>query len=228
MCTSPLVARQMLGNIISLLSLLGNGLVNTFPQQWMHAKIELLDACICGSVCVTPLSLHGTNSVKTFPRQRRIFGGLVFRMFHVVSKESRQLVHIRTSCLRKRLLQTTDGRCEDTIILDLNEILCEVCTACCCLKLWSNIGHLWTRSRNCKFHKLAVDFKLSLATVSFSRKILLDLLPGEIDVLEEIPLNDTFSTTNPIWPDLGLSPGRRGGKPATNRLRYSTVSAPWC
>jgi hypothetical protein len=25
---------------------------------------------------------------------------------------------------------------------------------------------------------------------------------------------------NPIWPDPGLNPGRRGGKPATNRLSY--------
>jgi hypothetical protein len=26
----------------------------------------------------------------------------------------------------------------------------------------------------------------------------------------------TLSTTNPTWPDPGLNPGRRGGKPATN------------
>jgi hypothetical protein len=26
----------------------------------------------------------------------------------------------------------------------------------------------------------------------------------------------TLSTTNPTWPDLGLNPGRRDGKPATN------------
>jgi UDP:flavonoid glycosyltransferase YjiC (YdhE family) len=29
-----------------------------------------------------------------------------------------------------------------------------------------------------------------------------------------------LSTTNPIWPDPGSNPGRRGGKPATNRLSY--------
>jgi hypothetical protein len=28
----------------------------------------------------------------------------------------------------------------------------------------------------------------------------------------------TLSTTNPIRPDLGSKPGRRGGKPVTNRL----------
>jgi hypothetical protein len=30
----------------------------------------------------------------------------------------------------------------------------------------------------------------------------------------------TLSTTNPTWPDLVSNPGRRGGKPATNRLSY--------
>jgi hypothetical protein len=33
----------------------------------------------------------------------------------------------------------------------------------------------------------------------------------------------TLSTTNPIWPDLGSNPGRRGGKPAINRLGYGTA-----
>jgi hypothetical protein len=33
----------------------------------------------------------------------------------------------------------------------------------------------------------------------------------------------TLSTTNLTWPDLGSNPGRRGGKPATNRLRYGTA-----
>jgi hypothetical protein len=35
--------------------------------------------------------------------------------------------------------------------------------------------------------------------------------------------NDTFSTTDPTWADLGSNPGRRGGKPATNRLSYGTA-----
>jgi hypothetical protein len=30
--------------------------------------------------------------------------------------------------------------------------------------------------------------------------------------------NATLFTTNPAWPDPGSNPGRRGGKPATNRL----------
>jgi hypothetical protein len=34
----------------------------------------------------------------------------------------------------------------------------------------------------------------------------------------------TLSTTNPTWPDPGLNPGRRGGKPATNRFSYGAAS----
>jgi hypothetical protein len=33
----------------------------------------------------------------------------------------------------------------------------------------------------------------------------------------------TLPTTNPTWPDPGSNPGRRGGKPATNRLSYCTA-----
>jgi hypothetical protein len=33
----------------------------------------------------------------------------------------------------------------------------------------------------------------------------------------------TLSTTNPTWPDTGLNPGRRGGKPATNRFSYGAA-----
>jgi hypothetical protein len=33
----------------------------------------------------------------------------------------------------------------------------------------------------------------------------------------------TLSTKNPTWPDPDLNPGRRGGKPATNRLSYGAA-----
>jgi hypothetical protein len=33
----------------------------------------------------------------------------------------------------------------------------------------------------------------------------------------------TLSTINPTWPDPGSNPGRRGGKPATNRLSYGAT-----
>jgi hypothetical protein len=32
-----------------------------------------------------------------------------------------------------------------------------------------------------------------------------------------------LSTTNPTWTDPGWNPGRRGGKPATNRLSYGAA-----
>jgi hypothetical protein len=36
----------------------------------------------------------------------------------------------------------------------------------------------------------------------------------------------TLSTTNPTRPDPGLNPGRRGGKPAINRLSFDTANGP--
>jgi hypothetical protein len=35
----------------------------------------------------------------------------------------------------------------------------------------------------------------------------------------------TLSITNATWPDLGSNPGRRGGKPAANRLSYGTADS---
>jgi hypothetical protein len=49
-------------------------------------------------LCI-PLSLLGNNSVKTFPRQRRIGGGVVFYAVGVVWKESRRFVLPKTSFL---------------------------------------------------------------------------------------------------------------------------------
>jgi hypothetical protein len=46
---------------------------------------------------------------------------------------------------------------------------------------------------------------------------------GEIEVLGENLPSATFSTTNLTWTDMGSNPGRRGGKPATNRLSCCTV-----
>jgi hypothetical protein len=47
---------------------------------------EVLDACVCGFVCVSPL---GINSVETFPRQRRNVGGVVFYVACIITKESK-------------------------------------------------------------------------------------------------------------------------------------------
>jgi hypothetical protein len=93
---------------VSLHSVLGNGSVTTFQQQRTHATIDkFLNALfsirsvsyqrrVCGSLW-SPLSLLDNNSVKTFPRERRIVGGVVFYAARVVSKESRRLVLPRTS-----------------------------------------------------------------------------------------------------------------------------------
>jgi hypothetical protein len=46
---------------------------------------------------------------------------------------------------------------------------------------------------------------------------------GKPKYLEKTCPSATLSTTNPTWPDLGSNPGRRGGKPASNRLSYGTA-----
>jgi hypothetical protein len=49
-------------------------------------------------------------------------------------------------------------------------------------------------------------------------------LTGETEVLEEnLPQRHFCPSKNPTWPDPGLNPGRRGGKPATNRLSYGAA-----
>jgi hypothetical protein len=49
-------------------------------------------------------------------------------------------------------------------------------------------------------------------------------LAGETEVLgENLPSRHFCPSQNPTWPDPGLNPGRRGGKPATNRLSYGAA-----
>jgi hypothetical protein len=44
-------------------------------------------------------------------------------------------------------------------------------------------------------------------------------LAGETEVLgENLPQRHFFPSQNPTWPEPGLNPGRRGGKPAINSL----------
>jgi hypothetical protein len=50
-------------------------------------------------------------------------------------------------------------------------------------------------------------------------------LVGETEVLgENLPQRHFCPSQNPTWPDPSLNPGRRGGKPATNRLSYGAAS----
>jgi hypothetical protein len=49
-------------------------------------------------------------------------------------------------------------------------------------------------------------------------------LAGETEVLEEnLPQRHFCPSQIPTIPDPGLNPGRRGGKPATNRLSYGAA-----
>jgi hypothetical protein len=49
-------------------------------------------------------------------------------------------------------------------------------------------------------------------------------LAGETEVLgENLPQRHFCPSQNPTIPDPGLNPGRRGGKPATNRLSYGAA-----
>jgi hypothetical protein len=62
---------------------------------------------------------------------------------------------------------------------------------------------------------------LDLPRVSVRMETLVEWrLTGEAEVLGENLSTATLSTTNPTCPDLGANPGRRDGKPATNRLSY--------
>jgi hypothetical protein len=49
-------------------------------------------------------------------------------------------------------------------------------------------------------------------------------LAGETDVLgENLPQRHFCPPQNLTWPDPGLKPGHRRGKPATNRLNYGAT-----
>jgi hypothetical protein len=51
-------------------------------------------------------------------------------------------------------------------------------------------------------------------------------LAGETEVLgENLPQRHFRPSQNPTWADPGLNPGRRGAKPATNRLSYGAVKS---
>jgi hypothetical protein len=51
-------------------------------------------------------------------------------------------------------------------------------------------------------------------------------LAEETEVLgENLPQRHFRPSQNPTWPDPGLNPTRRGGKPATNRLSYGAASS---
>jgi hypothetical protein len=63
---------------------------------------------------------------------------------------------------------------------------------------------------------------LFLPRVIVRMQNLVEWMAGETEVLGE-NLPRRHFTTNPTWPDPGLIPGRRSGKPATNRFSYGAA-----
>jgi hypothetical protein len=50
---------------------------------------------------------------------------------------------------------------------------------------------------------------------------------GKPEYSEKTCPSAALFTADPTWPDLGSNPGRRGGKPATNRQSYGTAFGFW-
>jgi hypothetical protein len=85
---------------VSVILFLGKGSVNYIPPFIARQRVgkhipakkntrsnrRIAGQCVCGSVCVSPMSLLGKNLMKTFNRQRRIVGGVVFYSVCVVSQ----------------------------------------------------------------------------------------------------------------------------------------------
>jgi hypothetical protein len=55
-------------------------------MSFFYAVRVLAKDSLCIFLC-NPISVNGNNSVKTFPRQRIIVGGIVFYAILVVSSE---------------------------------------------------------------------------------------------------------------------------------------------
>jgi hypothetical protein len=66
-----------------------------------------------------------------------------------------------------------------------------------------------------------LDYCSLLRMITMMENLVEWRLTGETEVLVKKTLPSvTLSTTNPTWPDPGSNPGRLGGKPATNSLKY--------
>jgi hypothetical protein len=93
LCVFPIVARQRLGEYFPR----GN-------EELLEASSSIQSVCISESslwVCHSiSLSLLNNNSLNTCPRQRTAVVGVVFYAVLVVSKESRRLADIGTTCYK--------------------------------------------------------------------------------------------------------------------------------
>jgi hypothetical protein len=110
MCMRSIVARRWLGKHVPAAT-------NTRNSMRIVGRL-----CLC-----ILLSLLGINSVKTFPRQRRIIRGVVFFEVRVVSKESRRLVLTRTCCCYYFHIHTEYGE----VLLTRGQCTQEDTTLCC-------------------------------------------------------------------------------------------------
>jgi hypothetical protein len=94
MCIPSVVVRQRPAKSISP-SIVRKRLSKHVPATTNTRNNKRIVGCVCLWICLRvciPLSFVGNNSVETFPRQQRNFGGVVFQSVHVVSKECRRLV----------------------------------------------------------------------------------------------------------------------------------------
>jgi hypothetical protein len=85
MCILPIVARQWRGKYIPAATNTRNN--TRIVEHGIFFAVRVIKESLWVSLCI-PLSLLGNNSVKTFPRQRIIFGGAIFYAVHVVSKKA--------------------------------------------------------------------------------------------------------------------------------------------
>jgi hypothetical protein len=75
-CIPPFIVRQRLGKHVPASTNTGNNR-RIVRHVIIYAVCFLPKECLCVCLCI-PLSLLGNNTVKMFPRQRRIIGGVTF------------------------------------------------------------------------------------------------------------------------------------------------------
>jgi hypothetical protein len=147
MCIPLLVARKWLGRhvLTATNTCKIEKLLETFCI-WSVSYQGRVWVCLC-----IPLSLLGNGSVNTFPRQQRIFGGVVFHMVCVISKESVGLSLYPLIIARQRLskhvpvaTKNFGGLVFYAVCIVLKESRRLVLTGTSCLSCqYENFGIIW-------------------------------------------------------------------------------------
>jgi hypothetical protein len=104
LCIPPIVGRQWLSKHIPAVSNTHNRIIVGCIIIYTVFAISKQTLWVC--LCI-PQLLLGKSSVKMFPQQWRIVGGIILCVVHVISKESKQLVLPRIFCFN--LSMTNDG-----------------------------------------------------------------------------------------------------------------------